>query len=111
VVAAKSSQAVDQRVGFDSFSDHAEAEPVGQVDHRVRDRFILALVEHPADHAAIQLQRADGQRAQERQTRATRAEVVDGDLDPAGLQLAQPRSWRRRAGLKTLKSAVIDIGE
>src|SRR6516162_8848119 len=74
---------------LDPFSDHLQAEGVGESDDRADNGQVAGVGAQVTDESGVDLEHVDREGLQMRQHRIAGAEVVDGDLDPDLLQLPQ----------------------
>lgn len=74
---------------FDAFCDHAQAEPVGEVDGRAHDARIARVFGHAEHEGLVDLQFIDRQPLEVAQGRVAGAEVVDRQAEAEAAQLLQ----------------------
>ena len=78
--------------GFDTFSDHAAAKRLGQADDALHDGQVIAVVQHVADEALVDLERARRQALEIGERGITRAKVVQRKIHPERLAFGHQRS-------------------
>ena len=74
---------------FDPFRDDSQVEGVGGGDDPADDKGVGRLGIDVVDECLVDLDRAERERAQHRQRRVTRAEVVEIDVDPGRADRSQ----------------------
>ena len=82
-------QEFELRRGFDPFGENLEPQAMGHGDDRFDDGPVVSLPGEVGDEGAVNFQYIEGKALEIAQGRVAGAEVIDGELDPEGLEVVQ----------------------